>query len=121
MYSICFFSPRKKYTTWNALRTEMHARVPPPFEGRKPLLPTRYELARIEGTRIAQLQLCAPSTVPDVVVGPNCSPADAYAVELDRGCVPLALIRPPPPGSRPSTKSRVVTLGPGGRDVVGVE
>ena len=95
--------------------------APPPFGGCKLLLPTRYELARMEGTRLPQLELCAPSTVTGMVVGPNCSPKDAYAEELRRGLVPLAFIRPPPVGSPAGTKARVVTLGPGGRDVREVE
>lgn len=74
--------------------------TPPPFAGASGLMrPTVYDLARIEGARIGQLELCAPSTIPGLFVSPSVSPKDVYEAELKHGCVPIVLRKPPPPGS----------------------
>lgn len=89
----------------------------PPFAGRSDAPPSRYEEARIEGVRRGQLELGAPSTLPGMMVTPRCSPADVFTAERDAGVVPLALRRPPPPGSLPGTPAEVVVMGPRGRDM----
>ena len=86
----------------------------PPFAGGSNAPPSRYEEARIEGVRRGQLELGAPSTIPGMMVTSRCSPADVFAAERAAGVIPLALRRPPPPGSLPGTPSQVVVMGPRG-------
>ena len=96
----------------------MSAALPPPFEGRRQQVrATRFQFTRIVGARIAQLQLCAESTVEGVAVGQDMSPEEVCALEVQRGCVPLVLFEYPPAGSRPGCKPPVLALAPGGREV----
>lgn len=89
----------------------------PPFAGGRDVLPSRFEEARIEGARMGQLELGAPSTLRGVRVTAQCSPADVFAAEKAAGVIPIGLRRHQPPGStqQQGASSPVVMMGPGGR------
>jgi len=69
--------------------------VPHPFAGSKDdEVPNKFDLARIEGARLAQLKMNAPSTVRGVQMSPLVSAEDVYAAELKHGTIPVVLQKP---------------------------